>query len=139
MKITSFGICIALALTGCETARDRAASGVGALIDCEAPNIKAAVAELVPLASQAIKSWISGDGKVDTAKMRAACAGIVGDLGRCVMASAVAILTAPAPSGGQTVIAQPLTVPDPGALRAAFEDVRVDWGGASYRTMAGVL
>ena len=70
--------------------------------------------------------------------MRAACAAIVGDLGRCVMASAVAVLTAPA-AAGQSVIAQPLQVPDPGALRAAFEAVRGDWGGASYRTSAGVL
>lgn len=128
----------ALSLTACETARERAGTGVAALIDCEAPHLRAAVAELVPLAKQAVKSWISGDGKVDTEKMRAACSAIVGDLGRCVMAGAVAALTAPA-GPGQTVIAQPLQVPDPGALRLAFESVRGDWGGASYRTAAGVL
>lgn len=123
----------------CATARDHAATGVGALIDCEAPNLKAAVSELVPLAEQAVLSAIGGDGKVDTSKLRAAAHGILGDLGRCALASAIAILAAPSASSGNTVIAVRPLVPDPGALRAAFESVRGDWGGASYQTRAGVL
>lgn len=128
----------ALSLTACETARERAGTGVAALIDCEAPHLKAAVAELVPLAKLAVLRLISGTGMVDTEALCRAGAAIVGDLGRCALASAIAILTAPA-GPGQTVIAQPLQVPDPGALRLAFESVRGDWGGASYRTSTGTI
>lgn len=130
---------LAMSLASCETVRDRAATGVAALVDCEAPNIKAAVVELVPLVSQAIRSWIGNDGKIDTTRLRAAAAGMVGDLPRCALATAVAVMAAPAPSMGATVIAVPLAVPDPGALRLAFEAVRSDWGGASYRTAGGTL
>lgn len=132
------GIGAIVAASACETARDRAATGVGTLIDCEADNLRGAVTELVPLAKLAVLRLIDGAGKVDTNKLRDAGSKIVGDLGRCALATAIAVLTAPAPAG-QSVIVQPLLVPDPGALRAAFESTRSDWGGASYKTRAGVL
>lgn len=136
--VSLFGIS-ALWLTACETVRDRAGAGTSALIDCEAPNLRAAVAELVPIFKLAVLKLIGSDTKVDTDKLRAACAQLVGDLPRCAMVSAIAILTAPAPAGGQTVIAGPLAVPDPGALRLAFEAARQDWGGSIYHTSAGTL
>jgi hypothetical protein len=132
-------IIASLLLCSCETVRDRAATGVGVFVDCEAPNLRAAVAELVPLAKLAVLRLISGDGKIDTTKLRAAAAGMVGDLPRCALATAVAVMAAPAPSMGASVLAVPLFVPDPGALRLAFEAVRADWGGASYKTSAGTL
>lgn len=125
---------------GCtDSQQQRVGSGVAALVDCEAPNLKAAVAELVPVFKLAIQVLISGTGKVDTTALRAACGALLGDLPRCAMASAIAILAIPAPTFGNTLFAAPLAVPDPGALRAAFEDVRRDWGGASYKTQAGTL
>jgi hypothetical protein len=129
----------AVSLTACDTVRDRAGAGASALVDCEAPNLRTAVAELVPVFRLAVLKLITGDGKVDTTALRAACAALVGDLPRCAMVSAIAILSVPAPNTGATVLAVPLLVPDPGALRLAFEAVRVDWGGASYKTAAGTI
>lgn len=135
---TALLVCLFASLAGCTDARQRAGAGVGALIDCEAPNLAKTVAELVPLAKQAVLALIGPDGKVDTSKLKAAGAGIVSDLGRCALATAVAILATP-PTSGHTIIAQPLLVPDPGALRAAFEDVRTAWGGASFKTRGGTI
>lgn len=131
-------VAIALVLAGCG-ARARVANGIGALVDCEANSLRAGVAELVPMATQAIVGAISGDGRiVDTATFEAAGRALKGDLGRCAFAAAVAALVTSVPTSPDAPASAPMEV-DSGALRAAFESVRASWGGASYRTGAGVL
>jgi len=126
-------------LPACDTARDLATVGVGAMIDCQDDNLRAAVEELVPLATQAVLAAVSGDGRhVDTARIRAAASALKSDLGRCALATAVAILSAPrTPKPGAPQSAG-LEV-DGGALRAAFEQVRGELGGVTFRTSAGVF
>lgn len=125
--------------SGCATARDRATVGAAALIDCEADHLRAGVAELVPLATQAVLAAISGDGRhVDTAPIRAAAQALRSDLGRCALATAIAILATPTRPTSSGLAAAALKV-DSGELLAAFESVRGELGGSAYKTSAGVL
>lgn len=123
----------------CASPRATATVGVAALVDCQAPHLRAAAAELVPMAVQAILRLVSGTGRIDTAAFLAALGGITSDAGRCAVAAAIAILTAPATTPSPAAIAAGAPPADPEELRAAFESVRASWGGASYRTVAGVL
>ncbi len=137
--VLALGLGVIALQPGCATVRERATVGAGALIDCEAEHLRAGVAELVPLATQAVLAAISGDGRhVDTAPIRAAAHALRSDLGRCALATAIAILATPTkPSAGAPMAAG--LVVDSGELRAAFERVRGELGGATYKTSAGVL
>jgi plasmid stabilization system protein ParE len=91
------GLCAyaAVTLVACAGAREKGTAGAEAFIDCMAPDVSAALPDLVPLAKSAVLKWISGDGHVDTAGIRADAVGIRGNLGKCALATAIAILSMP--------------------------------------------
>lgn len=126
----------------CATARARGAAAAGAFIDCHAPAIQASVAELLPLATQAVLAAISGDGRhVDTDRLREAARPLRSDLGRCALAGAVAAIATPAltpRARAEQVMAAGLEVDGP-ALRAAFASVRAELGWPDVRGAGGAL
>lgn len=139
MRFVVFVFLLFVTEASCSTIRGDAATGIGAMIDCEQSGIASTVTELLSLAKTAILSTISGDGKhVDTAALKAAASGLKSNAARCAFASAVAILAKPiAPKPGAPAAAA-LEI-DSGELRAAFESVRGQLGGVSYKTSAGVI
>lgn len=118
--------------------RERAAAGAGALLDCEAPTIADVLLELIPLAKQAVMAAISGDGHADTTALRAAAAPLKSDLGRCALATAIAILATPESAAPGAPAAAALVV-DTVELRRQFTALRVNLGWAPVKTRAGVL
>lgn len=128
-----------LAGAGCAGTRDRIANGVGAFIDCEADNLRAAAADSIPLAKRALLYAISPDGlSIDTAALRADASSIKSTAVRCALASAfAALLNPPKPVAGAPA-SSALEV-DPAVVRAAFEELRPALGGAAFKTSAGVL
>lgn len=107
-------IVLAIGTVSC-SARQRTGAGVVALLDCEAADLAQAMVDLVPLGIAQVKTWIAGDGTVDKTKMRADLAVIRSDLGRCVLAAAVA--AADSPTSARSLVARP-------DLRAEFSSVR---------------
>jgi acid phosphatase family membrane protein YuiD len=108
--------------------RAQVASGAAAGLNCEAPNIKALVVDVIPLAIAEIEKWISGSGSVDKAGLKADLAAITGDLPKCALDAAVAILTAPpAPAKPGAPISAAMAV-DRAGLRAAYAEVRGELG-----------
>lgn len=120
-------IALGLGITlGCG-ARQRVANGVAAFASCEAPDAKAALGDLVPLATSALKRWLSGDGtSYDTAGIKADAAKVKSNLGRCAFEGAIAVLTQPVE---QPKVQTLLAPPDPGAqLAAAWPGIRGEIG-----------
>ncbi len=109
-----FAIVLAIGTASC-AARQRTGSGVVALLDCEATDLAQAMVDLVPLGIAQVGTWITGDGTVDKAKIRADLAAIRSDLGRCILAAAVA--AADSPTSARSLVARP-------SLRAEFSSVR---------------
>lgn len=139
MVLVLLAITIGGTAPACATVRERATVGVGAMLDCQDDNLRAGVDELLPLATQAVLAAVSGDGRhVDTAPIRAAARALKSDLGRCALASAIAILATPRKPDPDAPMAAGLEI-DPDALRAALESVRPELGGVTFRTRAGVL
>ncbi len=109
-----FAFVLAIGTVSC-AARQRTASGVDAFLNCEASNLAQAMVDLVPLGITQVRTWITGEGEVDTAKMRVDLAAIHSDLGRCIMAAGVAAV------GGTTTARSLVARPD---LRGEFSSVR---------------
>ena len=112
------------AQTAC-ISRAQVSSGAGAGLNCEAPNVKALVADLIPFAIAELQKWISGSGSVDTAGLKADLAAIKTDVPKCALDAAVAILTTPAPANPSAPLSAPMPV---GNLRAAYAQVRGELG-----------
>lgn len=126
--------------SGCDEIRARGAAGTTAGLSCQQENIQRVVEETGALMRAFILSTISGDGKPDTAALRAAAASLKSDGLRCAFVAAVAALTAPPPTrpdGGQAPMAAGLEL-DRDALRAATRDIaRTEWGVTSIQTAPG--
>lgn len=112
-------------LIGCSTAGQRAVSGIEAGVSCEEPNLKAAAADLIPLALAELEHWISGSGQVDTTGLKADLAKIKSSAAQCAIDAAVAILTTPMPAkpGAPASAAMPV-----GDLRGAYAGIRAELG-----------
>lgn len=111
-------------------AREPAARGVGAFIDCQAPNVVAMLPDAIALAKSAVMRWISGSGHVDTAGLKNAAAPLKTDLGKCAFDAAIAILTSPRPAVAPGAPASsPLEI-DTVALRMAWDRARGELGWA---------
>jgi hypothetical protein len=123
---------------GCTAARQRGTVAVGAFLDCEAPGIASVLPDLLPLAKDGVMLAISGDGHVDTARIKADAAPIKSDLGRCVFAAAVAALATPVPTTPGAPAAAELAI-DGAALRGAFTIARGELGWAPVRVAGEVL
>lgn len=77
-------------------ARQRAASGVGTVLDCEAPALREAVAELIPLGIEALRGLIAvGETDVGRAQLLETLRPIRSAAGRCAVAGAIAALAEP--------------------------------------------
>jgi len=129
---------LAVVAASCTGARQRGAAAIGAFIDCEAPDVAAALPDLVPIAKEALLGAISGDGHVDATKLKADMQGAKSDLGRCVLAAALAALATPAPKQPGAPAAAELEIDGP-ALRARFVQARSELGWAPVRLPGGAV
>ncbi len=121
---------VAVLVASCATARQRGAAGVTAFLECQAPNVDAALLEEAKgVAISAIDKWISGDGHVDTAGLRAEARPLKSDLMRCAFEAAIAAIAAPAPKADGATMAAPRAV-DAAALRTEWASVRTELGWA---------
>lgn len=122
--------CFVLASTqlACDTGRARAAAGVGAFLQCEAPHVDAnLLAEAKRVMIDAVGKWISGDGHTDTAGLKSAAGPLKSDLMRCAFDGAVAALATPAPKNPSAPLAAGLEV-DGAELRAKAAVIRAELG-----------
>ena len=120
---------------------DFAATGGSALLNCEGPALAGTFVSMLPIAGDAVLSWISGDGKhIDKAKLKAAMAPLTDKDAqlKCALTTALAIATTPAPQQPGAPAAAGLEV-DAIAVRAAFAGLRAELGWAPVSTRAGVL
>lgn len=116
-------------------ARQRVANAVDAFIDCQEPNIVAALPEVTPLAKQALEKWISGSGTIDLAGMKSVMISAKSDLFRCGIAAAVAALSAETKQGdGAAALAV-----NPDQLRMSFVVARDDLGWVPVRLPSGAV
>lgn len=116
--------------------RQRGASAAGTFIDCEAPDLAQLLPDLIPIAREAVMAAVNGDGSIDTAQLRADAAAIRGDLGKCVLAAAIAALSTPTRAEAPLTAALAL---DAAQLRGAFVSVRGDLGWAPVHVAGTVL
>lgn len=138
MMVSSSGACSATARAR-ET--DIAASGGAALLNCEGPALAGTFVSMLPIAGDAVLSWISGDGKhIDKTKLKAAMAPLTDKDAqlKCALTTAIAIATTPAPQQPGAPAAAGLEV-DAIAVRSAFAGLRAELGWAPVATRAGVL
>lgn len=132
MKLTC--LLIGICLMSCSGAKQRAANGASAALDCAAPALAGVVAELTPLAVAAVKSLVGSAGEVDLAGLKAAARGLRGDAYRCALAAAVAVLAPVAPAAPDEAVS---ALSAPGGLRDAYAAVRVDLGWPRARLADG--
>lgn len=114
----------------CASARGRGANAAGAFLDCQAPNIVAALPDAIALARQAVMRWISGSGKIDTAGLKNAAAPLKGDLGKCAFDAAIAALAVPPQPAATGAPASSGLEIDGAALTAAWSRARAELGWA---------
>jgi len=118
-----------------------AATGGSALLNCEGPALAGTFASMLPIAGDAVLSWISGDGKhIDKTKLKAAMAPLTDKDAqlKCALSTALAIATTPSPAQPGAPAAAGLDV-DAIAVRSAFAGVRAELGWTPVATRAGVL
>lgn len=125
---------------GGPTAGDRGAAGVDAGLECEAPNIKNAVDQLVPAFIRFIKGLVRGNGTFDREALKAAAQPFKNTEYQCAMDAAVAAATAPAPEtnpGVRSIIAGGDAAGSE-ALSATWVEIRAElhWSRAYKPTRA---
>lgn len=132
------GLTISLSLPSCSW-RQRTASGVGTALNCEQDNLLGAVAQLLPMATSAVMSAISGDGHgIDKAKLLEVAKPFKDDAFKCALATAIAVIADPIPAKSGAPAAAGLEV-DGAALKATFAQVRGELGWVPVQTKGGTL
>lgn len=120
-------------------ARQTAATGVVAALDCEAAHLDPqALADAKTFAMLEVQRWIAGGAAPSSDQIRADLAPIKSDLGRCAIAgalAAVAALTRSAP--GEAVSALTAAGADPVQTRAAFAVAARQVGWPAVRLPGG--
>lgn len=132
---------IVLGLTSGCAARQRTAAGVRAGLDCESRALTGTFAALLPVATDAVVSWISADGRsIDRTKLKAALSPLTDKDTHvaCAITTALAAIATPAPTQPDAPAAAGLEV-DAAAVRATFAEVRAELGWAPIATSAGVM
>lgn len=127
--VGTIGMLLVLLVMACG-ARERGAAAAGAFLDCEAPEIAPMLPDLLPIVRDGIMLAISGDGHVDTSRLKTDMAPAKSALAQCAFAAAIAALTAPAPKGPPLPAAAGL---DAVALRGAFASTARELGWAPTR------
>lgn len=131
---------IAGSCTHGSTARQSAASGVVAALDCEAGNIDAqALADAKVYAEDTVQRWISGAGAKPSAEaIKAVLVRIKGDVGKCAIAGALAAATVVMTAQPGTAVSA-LSAGDPVQLRAAFAVAARSAGWAPVKIAGGAV
>lgn len=115
------------AIASC-AARQRAADGLVAFLECETAGLPAdTLGDATKLATSALGKWISGSGAIDKTGLAGDLAALKTNLGRCAMAAAV-VAWAGAPRPGAEAPMSSALVVDPWALRQAFVEARGEAG-----------
>ena len=134
---------IAASCTHGSTARQTAAAGVVAALDCEAGNIDAqALADAKLFAGAKVQSWITGSKVLDLDHLKSRIADdlrpIKSDLGRCAITGALAAATVVVTQQPGTVVSA-LSAGDPVQLRAAFAVAARAAGWAPVKVAGGAV
>lgn len=110
----------------------------GDVVDCTRGETKTLIDQFGPVVDTVLVNATAGDGHVDVAQLKAAAKNFGKEIGGCVLASSVqrALSRSTGNTGGPQV--SPVQA-EPAALRAAFDAVRLELGGGTYRTTAGDL
>jgi hypothetical protein len=138
------------ALTSCasgSTARGDAATGLVAALNCEDGSIDpGALSDAAAFAAAKVQAWISGTAPTDLAglktKILADLAPVKSNLGRCAIASALAVVAAvaapkPTPGVATSALFSASPGPDPQLVRAAFAGAARAAGWAPVRVASG--
>lgn len=137
----SLSLCLVFALgasqISCAAVPPRLANGAGALLDCETPDLKSLVVELIDIVKPAVLVAITGDGHVDTGKLEEVAKVAKSNLARCALATALAMVMTPDAKDGAPQSAA--LIVNPLELRSKFAAARASWGIAVVRTSAGDL
>jgi hypothetical protein len=131
-------IAVAAAAPAC-AARQAAGAGVGAGLDCEAPGVKAYLADATVFAIQTVVHWISGSGQVDRDGLASDAARIRTDLGRCALDAAIAAVAAWSARGAPDSAlpeAAPMAV-DAAQLASTYAEIRAGLGWPAARVAGG--
>lgn len=117
------------------TAGARGANAAGAFIDCQSPDLDAALlAEAIGVSKSALMKWISGSGDVDPSGLKAEAAPLKSNLMRCAFEAAIAAVATPAVKQPGAAMAAGLEV-DGAALRARYAQVKVELGWPEIRAV----
>lgn len=147
LALVVLGLGAASSLTACaagSTARQDAAAGIVAALNCEASSIDpAALADARGFAEAKVQAWISGASPADLAGLKAKILAdlrpVKSNLGRCAVAGALAVITAiaaPAPGVATSAL---VAGPDPALVRAAFGGAARELGWPPVRVSGTVL
>lgn len=122
--LAALGIPVLVLACSMTQARQTAAVGVVAALDCEAAHLDPqALADAKAFAEAKVMQWIGGAAAPDASRIKADLAPIKSDLGRCAIAAALAAATAllkPA-DPGTAISALSSSTLAPAAVRAQFE------------------
>lgn len=123
----ALGCTVLIAVIACTAtqARQTAAAGIVAALDCEAQHLTGeALGDLRGLAEHTVQGWISGSQATDLgtlrAKVKADLALFKTDAGRCAIAGALAAIGSVVSRPGEAVSGLFSAAPDPTMTRAAF-------------------
>lgn len=129
-SVLALAVLLAGPQIACSGARGRGAAAAGAFLDCQAPNVVAALPDAIALAKAAVMRWIAGDGAVDTSGLKSDASKMAGDLGKCAFDAAIAALATPPPAQKVGAPAAAALVIDGPQLGARWAQVRGELGWA---------
>lgn len=132
--------CAAIAgIASCARLKSEGATVKTAAVDCTKGELPKAVAMFTPTVEKLLELATGGDGRVDWSQVEDGTKALAGDVGGCVLSTAVAKALQPAPAKEGAPQSSPLVI-DPGDLRAHFEVTRrAKFGGQTFLTAAGPL
>lgn len=127
------------ATSGCSWSKTEAKTIETAAVDCTKGELKNAVDMFVPVVGKLLQLATGADGKVDWTQVEDGTKKLAGDVGGCVLGTAVAQALKPTQVKPGAPQSSPLEV-DAADLRAHFEATRLaKFGGKTYVTEAGPL
>ena len=135
----AIGLVAIAGLASCAWLKSEGATVKSAAVDCTKGELPKAVEMFTPTVEKLLELATGGDGKVDWSQVEDGTKKLAGDVGGCVLSTAVAHALQPVPEGSGAPKSSPLEI-DAADLRAHFEVTRRErFGGATYLTEAGPL
>lgn len=125
-------------------AQPRIAAGADAFLDCESPNIKALLDDLLPFSTKWVADFLSSAHTDVLGDLKTAATPIKTDLGRCLLLTAVAVATTTEASDAAAPRSLAPTAASADAarridLRAAAARARTQLGWQQTKTSAGTF